>query len=83
MVPNIEQDYILLLGYSILYREYYLTRFNHQKSTTRLSLQKSSCHVSVKSKRNLNKPGWYRDPKADAWNGDGCFKLGQTEDSFL
>ena len=33
-VPNIEQDYILLLGYSILYKEYYLTRFNHQKNTT-------------------------------------------------
>ena len=34
MVPNIEQDYILLLGYSILYKEYNLTRFNHQKNTT-------------------------------------------------
>ena len=31
MVPNIEQDYILLLGYSILYKEYNLTGFNHQK----------------------------------------------------
>ena len=31
MVPNIEEDYILLLGYSILYKKYYLTRFNHQK----------------------------------------------------
>ena len=29
MVPYI--DSILLLGYSILYKEYYLTRFNHQK----------------------------------------------------
>ena len=31
MVPNIEQDSILLLGYSILYKEYNLTRFNHQE----------------------------------------------------
>ena len=31
MVPIIEQDYILLLGYSILYKEYNLTRFNQQK----------------------------------------------------
>ena len=30
MVPNIEQDYVLLLGYSILYKELCLTRFNHQ-----------------------------------------------------
>ena len=34
MVLNIEEDYILLLGYSILYKEYNLTRFNHQKSST-------------------------------------------------
>ena len=32
MVPNIESDYILLLGYSILYKEYNLTRFNHQQT---------------------------------------------------
>ena len=32
MVPIIEYDSILLLGYSILYKEYYLTRFNHQKN---------------------------------------------------
>ena len=25
---------MLLLGYSILYKEYYLTRFNHQKNAT-------------------------------------------------
>ena len=31
MVPNIEYDFILLLGYSILYKDYNLTRFNHQK----------------------------------------------------
>ena len=30
MVPNIEQDYILLLGKSILHKEYDLTKFNHQ-----------------------------------------------------
>ena len=35
MVPNIE-DHILLLGYSILYKEYYLTGLNHQKDTTHL-----------------------------------------------
>ena len=34
MVLNIEEDYILLLGYSILYKEYNLTRFNHQKNST-------------------------------------------------
>ena len=32
MVPIIEQDSILLLGYSISYKEYNLTRFNHQKT---------------------------------------------------
>ena len=31
MVPIIESDYILILGYSILYKEYNLTRFDHQK----------------------------------------------------
>ena len=31
MVPIIEKDSILLLGYSILYMEYYLIGFNHQK----------------------------------------------------
>ena len=34
MVPNIEYGYILLLGYSILYKEYCLTGFNHQKNAT-------------------------------------------------
>ena len=29
---NIEEDYIPLLGYSILYKEYNLTGFNHQKN---------------------------------------------------
>ena len=32
MVPKIEEDHILLLGYSILYKEYYLTRFNHKET---------------------------------------------------
>ena len=31
MVPKIEWDYILLFGYSILYKEYDPTRFNHPK----------------------------------------------------
>ena len=38
MVPNIEQDYILLLGYSISYKEYNLTRFNHKRNTTHMLL---------------------------------------------
>ena len=38
MVPNIEEDSVLLLGYSILYKAYNLTGFNHQKNTTHLSL---------------------------------------------
>ena len=36
MVPNIEQDDILLLGYSVLYKEYNLTRFNHQKTLLKM-----------------------------------------------
>ena len=36
MVPYIEEDYVLLLGYSISYKEYNLTRFNHQKNATQL-----------------------------------------------
>ena len=36
MVPSIEQDYSLLLGYSIFYKENYLTGFNHQKNATQL-----------------------------------------------
>ena len=31
MVPNIDQDDIHFLGNSMLYTEYYLTRFNHKK----------------------------------------------------
>ena len=34
LVPNIEYEYTPFLGYSILYKEYNLTRFHHQKSTT-------------------------------------------------
>ena len=34
MVPKKEEDYILLLGYSTLHKEHYLTRFSHQKNTT-------------------------------------------------
>ena len=33
VVPNQEQDYILLLGYSILYKEYNLTWHKHKKHT--------------------------------------------------
>ena len=33
MVPNIEKDYILLLGYSILHKEDYLTGLSHPKKT--------------------------------------------------
>ena len=36
MVPNIEEDSILLLRYSILYKEYNLTGFNHQKNATQM-----------------------------------------------
>ena len=32
MVPIIEKDCILPLGYSIFYKEYNLIRFNHQKT---------------------------------------------------
>ena len=37
MVPIIEQDSILLLGYSILYKENSLTRVNHPKKTSQLA----------------------------------------------
>ena len=32
LVPNIELDHILFLGCSILFKEYYLTGFNHKKT---------------------------------------------------
>ena len=32
MVPIVEKDYILLFGIVLLYKEYNLTRFNHQKT---------------------------------------------------
>ena len=31
VVPRMGWDCVLLLGYTILYKEHYLTRFNHQK----------------------------------------------------
>ena len=34
MVPNIEKDYILLMVDSVLYKEYKLTGFNHQRNLT-------------------------------------------------
>ena len=40
MVPIIESDYILILGYSILYKECNLTRFNHQKNATQMDLKR-------------------------------------------
>ena len=49
MVPNIEHDSILLLGYSILYKKYNLTRFNHQKMILR--------EVGRASKRNTRTKG--------------------------
>ena len=42
MVPNIGQDSILLLGYSTLYKEHNLTRFNHQKIATQVDLLPSN-----------------------------------------
>ena len=36
MVTIREQDYILLLGFGISYREYNLTMFNHQKNATQI-----------------------------------------------
>ena len=41
MVPNIELDYLLLLGYSILHKEHNLTRFNHQKDATHIEFRAS------------------------------------------
>ena len=38
MVPNIDLDYVLLWGYSILYKEYYLTGLNHQKTLLKWKL---------------------------------------------
>ena len=37
MIPYIEYDYILILGYSISYKEYIPTRFDHQKNTTEMA----------------------------------------------
>ena len=56
MVPNIESDYILLLGYSILYKEYNLTGFSHQKNATTFGqipyltwFAAKGCHCSINS----------------------------------
>ena len=48
MVPIIESDHILLLGYSILCKECYLTRFNHQKK-----LLICRCQLQVKAALTL------------------------------
>ena len=42
MVPTIELDYILFLGYSMFYKDYDLTRFNHQKNATHVRLLSTS-----------------------------------------
>ena len=34
-------------GYSILYKEYYLTRLNHQKNTTQLILETNGAYAGV------------------------------------
>ena len=59
MVPNKEEDYILLLGNSILYKEYYLTRFNHQKTT----------HMGIFLLRKTREP---RKVAAVESSGSGC-----------
>ena len=52
MVPNIEQDYILLFGYSILYKEYNLAKFNHQKNATHLEVL-CTCNLLSNCSYNL------------------------------
>ena len=61
MVPNIEQDYILHLGYSVLYKEYNLTRFNHQKKAAQVCRHLALMH------------GAYDDliQKLGGWEGGG------------
>ena len=46
MVPKIELDYILRLGYSIFYKEYNLTGFNHQKNTTHRGVVKGTLRTT-------------------------------------
>ena len=53
MVPIIELDYILLLGYSIVYKEYNLIGFNHQKNATQL---RSSFKSSTSSQSEVLRP---------------------------
>ena len=54
MVPNIEYDGILLLGYSLLYKEYNLTSFNHQK--TLLTLQSMAAVPDCEPVESLSVP---------------------------
>ena len=49
-----EQDSILLLGYSILYKEYNLTRFNHQKSYSLVYVMTSESESSCPKFRNVS-----------------------------
>ena len=51
MVPNIEYDYIFLLGYSILYKEDNLTGFNHQKNATHMRWLKEAVGSHVSQRR--------------------------------
>ena len=44
MVPMIEEDSILLLGYSILHKEYNLTGFNHRQKNAIQRAQKVALH---------------------------------------
>ena len=47
IVPNIEEQYILLLGYITGYTEYYLIEFNHQKNAAQLSLISFSAQLGA------------------------------------
>ena len=68
MVPNIEEDYILLLGYSILYKEYNLTRFNQKQTLLNCVSESSTAHsaqvaeMSIPCRvRTLKRPQGKRD----------------------
>ena len=66
MVPNIAQNYILLLGYSILYKEYNLTRLNHQKKTLlQWTWQKEQPKTA---KKEVGSCVWQADPKPKTLN---------------
>ena len=47
MVPNIDYDYIIRLRYSIVYKEYYLTRFNHQQTLLMFTKGLRGLHAHV------------------------------------